>query len=532
MRFSKVVDVEEALSKIRDGSVIAISGFNIATTPEYLIVKLWELYERTGHPKDLFILTDTLPAVPDRGLDLIGKKMHETGDREFVRGMLLTYLGWAPWLQRLTAENVIEMYTWPIGTASCWFREVASGRPGVITRVGLRTSLDPRDDGCYLNDLARERRTCSNSLIEIDGREYLLYRAPKPEVALIRATTSDELGNLSMEREGIFGTVLAISQAAKSCGGIVIAQVERLAKFGSIKPKEVHVPAPLVDHVVVAPEEYHWQTCSFRYDPRISGEIVPPRASHTPLELSERKVIARRVALELFYLAKKLDRPLFVNFGIGIPALTPSVIEEEGLSEILLTSIEAGPLGGVALTEADFGVSIGPFAIMQMPDMFANYEGGIIDASSLGFMEVDADGNVNPSFIPGRITGPGGFPVIVTGSPRLYFAGGFTAGKRKFKIGNGELRIEQDGDVRKFVRRVYKVAFNGKLALEEGKEVLYITERAVFRLSERGLSLEEIAPGVDLDKDILNKMDFQPQMGKLEEMDRRIFREGKMNIEL
>jgi acyl CoA:acetate/3-ketoacid CoA transferase len=243
-------------------------------------------------------------------------------------------------------------------------------------------------------------------------------------------------------------------------------------------------------------------------------------------------VIARRVALELLYLAKRLDRPLFVNFGIGIPALTPLVIEEEGLSEILLTSIEAGPLGGVALTEADFGVAIGPFAVIQMPDMFTNYEGGIIDASSLGFMEVDARGNVNPSFIPGRITGPGGFPVIVTGSPRLYFAGGFTAGKRKFRIGSGELRIEQDGDVRKFVREVYKVAFNGRLALEEGKEVLYITERAVFRLSERGLSLEEIAPGVDLDKDILNRMDFQPQMGKLEEMDRRIFREEKMNIEL
>lgn len=528
---NKVVNVEEALSEIRDGSVVAISGFNIATTPEYLIVKLWELYERTGHPKSLFIVTDTLPAVPERGLDYVGRKMHESRDYEFVRGMLLTYLGWAPWLQRLTEINAIEMYTWPIGTASWWFREVACGRPGVLTRVGLGTFLDPRQDGCYLNDLARERKTCRSRVLEINCEEYLLYEAPKPNVALIRATTSDEIGNLSMEREGIFGTVLGISQAAKSNRGIVIAQVERLAKFGSIKPKDVHVPAPLVDYVVQSPPEFHWQTCSIHYDPRISGEIVPPDLTgQASLEMSERKVIARRVALELVRLAKEKGRSLFVNFGIGIPALVPAVIQEEGLSELLLTSIEAGPVGGVSLTEADFGAAIGPFAIIQMPDMFANYEGGAIDASSLGFMQVDIEGNVNPSFIPGRITGPGGFPVIAAGSPRLYFAGGFTAGKRKISVANGILRIESDGDVIKFVRRVHKVAFNGSLARREGREVLYITERAVFRLSD-GLILEEIAPGVDLDKDVLRKMEFQPKVSsKMEEMDRRIFREGKMGL--
>jgi acyl CoA:acetate/3-ketoacid CoA transferase len=532
MQFPKIVNAEEALSKIKDGSIIAISGFNMATNPEYLIVKLWELYERTGHPRDLFIITDTLPAVPDRGIDVIARRIYETSDRRFLRGALLTYVGWTPWFQKLTAENIIEVYMWPIGTASHWFREVASGRPGVITKVGLGTYLDPRNDSCYANDLAREKRTCTNSLIEIDGKEYLIYKAPKPNVALIRATTSDELGNLSMEKEGILGTVLAISQAAKSCKGIVIAQVERIARFGSIKPKEVHVPAPLVDFVVVSPREYHWQTSSFYYDPAISGEIIPPKATVNILELNERKIIARRVALELVNLANRLSRPLFVNFGIGIPALIPLIIEEEGLSELLLTSVEAGPLGGVALTEADFGVAKGPFAIIQMPDMFTNYEGGIIDASSLGFMEADAEGNVNPSFTPGRITGPGGFPVIVAGSPRLYFAGGFTAGKRKFRIEKGNLKIEQDGDIKKFVRKVYKVVFNGRIALEEGKEVLYITERAVFRLSEKGLLLEEIAPGVDLDRDILSKMEFQPHMGKLEEMDKRIFREEKMNIEL
>ncbi|MCS7103292.1 MAG: acyl CoA:acetate/3-ketoacid CoA transferase [Candidatus Korarchaeum sp.] len=530
IRLSKFIAAEEAISSIKDDSVIAISGFNIATTPEFLIAKLWEVYERTGHPKGLFILTDTLPAVPERGLDLIGRRVYESRDSDFLKGMLLTYLGWAPWLQKLTAENMVEVYTWSIGTASYWFREVASGRPGLLTRVGLGTFLDPRQDGCYLNDLARERRTCSSKVIEIGGREYLFYQAPKPDVALIRATTSDELGNLSMEKEGILGTVLGISQAAKSNGGMVIAQVERLARLGSIKPKEVHVPAPLVDHVVFSPPEYHWQTCSIHYDPRVSGELVPPRGSIPPLELGDRKVIARRVALELVRLAKEIGRPLFVNFGIGIPALVPAIIEEEELSELLLTSIEAGPFGGIALTEADFGVAIGPFAIIPMPDMFTNYEGGIIDASSLGFMQVDSEGNVNPSFTPGRVTGPGGFPVIVSGSPRLYFAGGFTAGKRKLRVEEGALKVEQDGEIVKFVSKVYKIAFNGRMAREEGKEVFYITERAVFKLSDR-IVLEEVAPGIDLDKDVLSRMEFEPKVStKLEEMDRRIFREGKMNL--
>ncbi|MEM0037202.1 MAG: CoA-transferase [Candidatus Korarchaeum sp.] len=530
IRLGKVVAAEDALSSIEDRSVIAISGFNIATTPEFLIVKLWEVYERRGHPRDLFMMTDTLPAVPERGLDFVCRKVYESRDLEFLRGVLVTYLGWAPWLQKLAAENLIEVYTWPIGTASHWFREVASGRPGLITRVGVGTFLDPRHDGCYLNDLARERRTCSSKLVEIDGKEYLLYQAPKPDVALIRATTSDERGNLSMEREGILGTVLGISQAAKSNGGIVIAQVERLARFGSIKPKEVQVPSPLVDHVVISPPEYHWQTCSIHYDPRISGEVIPPQGSILPLELSDRKVIARRVALELVRLAEEKGRPLFVNFGIGIPALVPAVIEEEGLSELLLTSIEAGPLGGIALTEADFGVAIGPFAIIPMPDMFTNYEGGIIDASSLGFMQVDSEGNVNPSFTPERVTGPGGFPVIVSGSPRLYFAGGFTAGRRKIRVERGSLKVEQDGEIVKFVKKVYKIAFNGKIAREEGKDVLYITERAVFRLSD-GIVLEEVAPGIDLDRDVLSRMEFEPKVSaKLEEMDRRVFREGKMNL--
>lgn len=533
--YNKFVSVEEALSHIPDGSVVAISGFNMATTPEYLIMKLWERYRDTGHPKDLFIISDTLPATPNRALDFVARRLYEEEGQEFIRGMLLPFTGWAPYVQKLAMENRIELYSWSIGMAAYWFREVASGRPGLLTSIGRGTFLDPRQDGGAMNDLARERRTCRVSLIEIDGEEYLFYEAPKPNVSMIRGTTADEMGNITMEKEGIFGTVLAIAQAAKAQPnpGIVIAQVEREARFGSLNPKNVHVPGPLVDFLVVAPPQYHWQSGTIMYDPRISGTIIPPITPNLlpRMELNERKVIARRIALEMVKLVNEKGGPILVNLGIGIPAMVTNVAAEEGISDYIVTTIESGPWGGLALMGEDFGVSIGPFAIIPMPDMFTNYEGGIIDAASLGFMQIDREGNVNPSMLPNRMPGPGGFPVIAAGSPRVFFGGGFTAGKKKLKVGEGKLRVEMDGSVIKFVEKVYKIVFNGKVALDEGKEVLYITERAVFRLTDRGLVLEEVAPGVDLDRDLLSKMEFEPVIsGDLREMDPRIFREGRMGL--
>jgi len=535
MPIRKTVSAEEALSKIKDGSVVAISGFNISAAPEYLILKLYELYEKTGHPRDLFVISDTLPAVPDRGIDFIAKKIYENPNQNFIRGVLMPFLGWSPWLQKVAEANLIEVYTWPIGTAAYWFREVASGRPGLLTRVGLYTFLDPRQDGGAVNQLAKERRTCKVDLITIDGVEYLLYRAPKPNVALIRGTTADEMGNISMEKEGIFGTVLNIAQAAKAMPspGIVIAQVERVARFGSIHPQRVHVPGPLVDYVVVSPPEYHWQSGSIRYDPRISGEIIPPPdpGMFPKLELDFEKVIARRVTLELARLVVKLGRPIIINLGIGIPTGVANIIAEEGIGEFIAATVESGPWGGVALAGPDFGVAIGPFAIIPMPDQFTNYEGGIIDAASLGFLQVSEIGDVNPSILPGRMPGPGGFPVIAAGSPRVYFAGGFTGGKREILVKDGKIEIKKDGDIIKFVKRVYKVMFSGKFGLETRKEVLYVTERAVFRLTENGLVLEEYAPGVDIEKDILSKMEFKPLVApKLEEMDKRLFLEPPMGL--
>jgi len=534
-KVTKIVEAEEAVSNIPDGATIAISGFNLLIAPEYLLLKLYEHYKETGHPKNLFLEVNPIPTAPGKVLDQIATELYNDPNQEFLSGILITYPGWSPALQKMIQENKIEGYTWSIGTASWFFREVARGLPGVLTRVGLGSFLDPRQDGGYLNDLAKEKRRCKVDVIEMGDKEYLLYQAPKPDVALIRGTTADEIGNITTEKEGSFTEILNLAQAAKAepKKGIVIAQVERIAKYPSLHPQDVKVPGPLVDYVVVSPPEYHMQSANIQYDPRISGEIIAPTDPKLvpKIEFNTRKVVARRVLLEMMDLVKREGRPILVNLGIGIPSDVAGVAWEEGVQDYVFTTVEAGAFGGVALGGPDFGASIGPFAIISQPDQFTNYEGGIIDVASLGFMQVDEKGNVNPSLLPGRLPGPGGFPVIAYGSPRLLFAGRFTAGKSEIRPGNGKLEIVKDGDIKKFVKNVYKIVYNAALGLEKGQEVLYITERAVFRLTKDGLVLEEYAPGVDVEKDILAKMEFEPKVSpKLKEMDERLFREEPMGL--
>lgn len=531
----KIVSAREAVSRVPDNAVVAISGFNAATAPFYLIETLLQHYLETGHPKNLFIISDAIPAIPGFGLDKVGKLIVEEPGQDFVRGFLLPFYGWAPELQKAVMKNLVEAYTWPIGILTRWLRTVAVGAPGVFSRLGLGTFIDPRQDGGFLNDLARERKTAVVEDVRIDGRDYLLYKAPKPNVALIRATTADEIGNLSMEQEAIYGSVLSFVQAAKAHpGGLVIAQVLRVVTLGEIHPKHVVVPGPLVDYVVVARrgtevEKYHWQTASFDLNPVISGD-VPYRVAYEPAPLTADKVVARRVVLELVKLIGLLGRPIVVNLGIGIPALAADVIREERLDDFIHLTVESGPWGGYALMDADFGAAMGHYAVLPMPEQFVLYEGGAIDATSLGFLQVDKEGNVNPAFLPGRLPGPGGFPAIAIGSPRVYFAGSFTAGKRRIEVKDCRLVIAEDGPIVKFVEKVYKIVFSGRYAVEEEKEVLYVTERAVFRLTPSGVELVETTPGVDLERDVLSKAEFRPVVRRVEEMDRRIFCEGKMGL--
>jgi propionate CoA-transferase len=535
---NKVTESVSVFSQIKDNCVVAISGFNLATTPEYLILELYRHYKEFQHPKNIFIVSDALPATPSRALDSIAERIYKDANQEFLRGIMMPFLGFSPWLQKLVIDDRIEFYGWPIGIAAYWFREVASGRPGLITKIGIDTFLDPRNEGGALNPKASKNMSCRISIIRIDDQEYLLYKAPKPDYALIRATTADENGNLSMEDEGIRGTVLGIAQATKARPkqGIVFAQTRWLTKSFTINPREVDVPGPLVDYVIISPKEYHWQSGTIEYDPRISYRIVPPITGKLvedvigkPINQFE-KIIARRILIELINLFKDKGGPVLVNLGIGIPALVSTVAAEEDISDFIITVIESGPWGGIALSGTNFGQAISPFALSTIPDMFSNFEGGIIDIASLGFLQVDRHGNVNPSILSDRVYGPGGFPVIAGGAPKTYFAGAFTAGQKKINVLNKKLSIVQDGSP-KFVNRVYKVIFSGPQAVKYQKEILYVTERAIFRLTEGGLVLEEVAPGIDIDKDVLSKMEFRPIIShKIKEMDEKLFKEGKLGL--
>lgn len=536
--FSKIVDAAFSLLTLKDNSIVAISGFNMATTPEYLILELYKHYLETGHPRGIFIVSDALPALPGRALDQVAEGLYRDPTQDFLRGVLIPFLAYSPWLQKMITDNRIESYGWPLGIAAYWFREVASGRPGLITKIGLETFLDPRNDGGALNEIGEKNMSCKISVINIGEEEYLLYQAPKPDYAIIRVTTADENGNLSMEDEGMRGTGLSIAQAAKARPkqGIVMAQVRWLTKSWTMNPRDVDIPSPLVDYVIVAPRQYHWQGATIEYDPRISFRIVPPITDELISDITTRspqnkqeKVIARRVLLELIKIFEEKRAPILVNLGIGIPALVSSVAAEEKVTEFIVTVLESGAWGGIALSGPDFGLAISPFALSTIPDMFSNFEGGIIDAASLGFLQVDREGNVNPSMLPNRIFGPGGFPVIAGGAPRTYFAGAFTAGQTKIEIVNHKLRIVEDGPVGKFVEKVFKTVFSGHQAMKYEKEVLYVTERAVFRLTRQGVVLEEVAPGIDIDRDIISKMSFVPiKSFSVKEMDQRLFYDSKM----
>jgi acyl CoA:acetate/3-ketoacid CoA transferase len=532
-----VASARQALSSIPDSSVMAVSGFNMAVTPEYLLLELLELYKSTGHPRNLFLIADACPAVPGRALDKVAEWLYNNRDAGLFRGASMPFFGFAPWFQKLVSDNIVEGYSWPMGVDAYWFREVASGRPGVISKIGVDTSTDPRRGGGRFNELAEKRKTCTVRRILIDDEDYLIYEAPKPNAALVRATCADPQGNLTMEEELMRGTVQSIAQATKAQPnpGIVIAQVRRVASELHAPPRMVEVPGPFVDYVVVSPPQYHWQTGSSSFDERlVIGSPEAAAAAGAYVEANEephQTVIARRVLLELVQTLHTKNRPIVVNLGIGIPALVSNMVQQENVTDYIVTVLESGQWGGVALSGADFGVAINPFALMSMPDMFSNFEGGMIDAASLGFLQVEESGDVNPSMLPGRLFGPGGFPVIAGGSPRLYFAGAFTAGRTEIGVEGGKLLIRKDGQVKKFVKTAYRSFFSGKQALRLDKEVLYVTERAVFKLTPEGLALKELAPGVDLERDVLSKMEFSPKVGRsVGEMDPRIFSKGKMGI--
>jgi len=390
--------------------------------------------------------------------------------------------------------------------------------------VGLGTFVDPRSLGGKLNPLTQEAEDLV-SLVEIDGKEYLFYKTHPVDFAILGGTYADENGNISIEREGVRAETLAVAQACKNSGGTVIVQVERVVKSGSLDPQKVEIPGVLVDAVVVASDmKYHMQNYGTQYNPGFSGEHRMGSAEFKPVPLNNKKIIARRAAMEL-------KDGSVVNLGIGIPEYISSVAMEEGITNKFSLTVESGIFGGNPQSSIDFGVSLNPDAIIPMPSMFDFYQGGGLDQAFLGFAESDKEGNVNVSKFGPKLPGCGGFIDISQNSKQVFFCGTFTANGLKTEVKNGKLHILQEGSVNKFRENVEHITFSVKTAIKNNLPVMYITERAVFKLTKEGIVLIEIAPGIDLEKDILAHMPSKPMISPdLKQMDARIFKDKKMGL--
>lgn len=512
------MSAEEAVrTYIHDGATVAFGGFVGAMVPEEVNKTIQELYLSSCSPKGL-------TAIYAAGQGDSGERgLNHLGEEGLLSRIIGGHWGLVPRLQKLAMENKAAAYNYPQGVLSQLFRDIAAGKPGLITHVGLKTFVDPALEGGMLNDKAREAGPLVER-IEIGGETRLLYKALPIDVAVIRATYADTQGNCTFQREGVSAETLAIAQAAKNSGGRVIVQVEDVVEYGALDTRLVRLPGIYVDAIVAAAPENHMQTFGTGYNPAYCGEVRVPVSSLKPLALDQRKVVARRAAMELVPNA-------ITNLGIGMPEGVAAVAAEEGLQGMVLTT-EAGTIGGIPAGGKDFGVTINPDCILDQPYQFDFYDGGGLDVAFLGLAQADEKGNINVSKFGPKIAGCGGFINITQNAKRVVYCGTFTAGGLDVAVEDGRLAIRREGSVRKLLRQVEQITFSGAYAARRGQHVLYVTERAVFALTPEGVELKEIAPGVDLQRDILDQMDFQPIIRKVRAMDPRIFRPEPMGLTL
>jgi len=508
---ARITSATDAVAAIPSGATIAVSGFIGAGHPEALTAALEQRFLASAAPRDLTLLYAA--GQGDREQRGLNRLAHAGLLKRVVGG----HWNLVPKLSKLALENQIEAYNFPQGVLCVWFREVAAKRPGVITKVGLNTFIDPQQGGGRLNARTIEPLV---ERLTLDGEDWLRYRTFPVTVGLIRATTADRRGNLSLEREGIIGEVLPIAQAAKNHGGIIIAQVERVVDRIA-DPKSVRVPGALVDYVVISEPTQHAQTFAEPFNeafvvsrapaPLESARVADPSSTIQSMQACERNIIGRRALMEI----RAGD---IVNLGIGLPEGVAAAAAETGrLREFTLT-LESGPIGGVPATGLSFGCSHYPEAIVDQPSQFDFYDGGGLDVAVLGAGEVDAEGSVNVSAFAGRFAGVGGFVNIAQSARRVVICCAFRAGGLEVSAQAGALRIVREGQHAKFVNRIQQVCFHGPSALARGQQVLYITERVVFQLTRAGVSLVELANGADLQKNVLEQMEFTPMVTQFRPM--------------
>ncbi|MBQ7487725.1 MAG: acyl CoA:acetate/3-ketoacid CoA transferase [Clostridia bacterium] len=511
---SKFMSAEEAVKLIQDGDSVAVCGNGGGVLePNFLFEALERRFLETGHPGNLSLTHAA--GIGDKENGGISRFAHEGMVRRVVGG----HWGWSPRMQQMANDNLIEAYNLPQGVISMQYREVAGHRPGLITKTGMGTFVDPRVSGGKLNTCSQEDLV---EIVEMNGEEWLHYKAYPYNIGIIRGSFGDAEGNISMEQEPCYLDALQIAQAVHNCGGKVICQVKYASQTGTMDPKHVRIPGILVDAVVVCPGQV--QTIEAEFDPSLTGDLKIPVEAIAPMKLDQRKVVARRAAMEM-------RRGMIMNLGFGMPDGVAKVAAEEGISDYAKIAIEQGLVGGVPASGAIFGVSYNPEGMIDGPSQFDFFNGGGLNMTCLGLAQVDAAGNVNVSKFGPTISGAGGFIDISQQADKCVFCGTFTAGGLKTEIVDGELHILQEGRAQKFVQNVEHITFSGEYARATGQTVIYVTERAVFELTDEGLVLREIAPGVDLNRDVLGQMSFRPLMPEPpKQMDLRIFRPEKMGL--
>lgn len=490
-------DSDQAAGLIENGQTVVCGGFVGAAHPEALSAAIERRFRSDGNPRDL-----TLVYGAGQG-DGKSRGLNHLAHEGLVRRVIGGHWGLVPGLGQLAIAGKIEAYNFPQGVICQLLRDIAAGRPGCITHVGLGTFIDPANRGGRLNDSTTDELV---SRVELDGKDWLFYRSFPIHIGLIRATAADPFGNLVMDEEAVIGEVLPIAQAAHNSGGKVIAQVRRLLDCPA-PPNQVKVPGILVDQIIVAEQGEHPQTFAESlntayFSPRSASADSTLNASG-PMPAGVRRIIAARACDELLPGA-------IANLGIGMPEGVALVAAEQGMLDQITLTVESGPIGGIPAGGLSFGASAWPEAIIDQPAQFDFYDGGGLDYAALGAAQVDQHGNVNVSKFGDRVAGVGGFVNISQNARRVVFCGTMTSGGLEVEVQNGQLRILKEGSIRKFVQQVEQVSFSGKVAAKANREVLYVTERAVFQLTPEGLVLVEIAPGIDVEREVFRQMDFQP----------------------